>query len=268
MQTIQLDNIHIVLMQPRYPENIGSVARAMRNMGLRHLSVVDPENFDLSRALKLATHVAADVIERCRTYDDLKEALASCQYVVGTTARLGKHRQVIQSPERLAIQLIPISQDNRVAILFGPEDKGLSNEDIRLCHALVNIPTADFSSLNLAQAVMVVSYSLFTSRLDQPTAFTPRLANRHELDGMYEQLKEILVRISYINSDNPDHFMNSLRRFFTRLQLRGREVSIIRGIIRQVNWYGEKRFADGQGKIGSEGPRGQGLEGKEPGSEV
>jgi tRNA/rRNA methyltransferase len=246
MQTINLDNIHIVLMQPRYPENIGSAARAMRNMGLRHLSVVDPENFDLSRAFKLSTHVAADVIERCRTYDDLKEALASCQYVVGTTARLGKHRQVIHTPERLANQLIPISRENRVAILFGPEDKGLSNEDTRLCHVLVNIPTADFSSLNLAQAVMVVSYALFTSRLDQPTAFTPRLANRHELDGMYEQLKEILVRISYINADNPDHFINSLRRFFTRLQIRAREVSMIRGIIRQVNWYGEKRFADGQ----------------------
>ncbi|MDX2445817.1 MAG: RNA methyltransferase [Desulfobacterales bacterium] len=262
MQNIHLDNIHIVLMQPRYPENIGSVARAMRNMGLRHLSVVDPENFDLSRAHKLATHVAADVIDRCQTYEDLKTALASCQYVVGTTARLGKHRQVIQSPERLATRLIPISQENRVAILFGPEDRGLSNDDIRLCHALVNIPTADFSSLNLAQAVMVVSYTLFTSRLDQPTPFTPRLANRHELDGMYEQLKEILVRISYINSDNPDHFMNSMRRFFTRLQLRAREVSMVRGIIRQINWYGEKRYQDG-GKDqefrfgGAEGRRGK-----------
>jgi tRNA/rRNA methyltransferase len=245
METINLDNIHIVLQKPRYPENIGSAARAMRNMGLRHLSVVAPENYDLSRAFKLATHAAADVIESCRTYDALKEALASCQYVVGTTARLGKHRQVIQTPERLASQLIPISQENRVAILFGPEDKGLSNQETRLCHALVNIPTADFSSLNLAQAVMVISYTLFTSGMEKPTAFTPRLANRHELDGMYQQLKEILVRISYINADNPDHFINGLRRFFTRLQLRARDVSMIRGIIRQVNWYGEKRFQDG-----------------------
>ena len=247
---INTDNIHIVLVQPRYPENIGSAARAMRNMGLRHLSVVAPENFDLSRAFTLATHAAADVIERCRTYENLQEALASCQYVVGTTARLGKHRQVIQTPERLADKLIPISQENRVAILFGPEDKGLSNEDIRFCHVLVNIPTADFSSLNLAQAVMVVSYALFRSRMNQPTTFTPRLANRHELDGMYQQLKEILVRISYINADNPDHFINSLRRFFTRLQLRAGEVSMIRGIIRQVNWYGEKRYRDGREERG------------------
>ena len=260
METINLDNVHILLVQPRSPENIGSAARAMRNMGLHRRSVVAPENYDLTRAFKLATHAAADVIERSRTYDDLKEALASCQYVVGTTARLGKHRQVIQSPERLASQLIPISQENRIAILFGPEDKGLSNEDTRLCHALVNIPTADFSSLNLAQAVMVVSYTLFTSQMDQPMPFTPRLANRHELDGMYQQLKEILVRISYINADNPDHFISSLRRFFTRLQLRAREVSMIRGIIRQVNWYGEKRYQDGRKRSGSEDLRGQGFE--------
>ncbi len=242
---INMDNIQIVLQKPRYPENIGSVARAMRNMGMSQLTVVDPENFDNSRARKLATHEAADVLTSCQVYDDLKSALADSQYVVGTTARLGKHRQVIQSPERLATHLIPISQENQVALLFGPEDKGLSNEDLRLCHALVNIPTADFSSLNLAQAVMVMAYALFRSKVDQPAPLTPRLANRNELDSMYDQLSEILVRICYINADNPDHFMGSLRRFFTRLQLRAREVSIIRGIIRQVNWYGEKRYRDG-----------------------
>lgn len=249
---INLDNIRIVLQKPRYPENIGSVARVMRNMGLSQLTVVDPEDFDNSRARKLATHEAAEVLTSCRIYDDLKSALAGSQYVVGTTARLGKHRQVIQSPERLAGHLIPISQENRVALLFGPEDKGLSNEDLRLCHALVNIPTADFSSLNLAQAVMVMAYALFRSKVDQPAPLTPRLANRNELDSMYAQLSEILVRICYINADNPDHFMGSLRRFFTRLQLRAREVSIIRGIIRQVNWYGEKRYRDGLEDAGKE----------------
>ena len=249
---INMANIQIVLQKPRYPENIGSTARAMRNMGLNRLLVVDPEDFDLSRARKLATHEAADILAICQVYDDLKSALAESQYVVGTTARLGKHRQVIQSPERLATQLIPISQKNQIAILFGPEDKGLSNEDLRLCHALVNIPTADFSSLNLAQAVMVVAYALYRSQVEQPAPLTPRLANRHELDSMYAQLTEILVRICYINADNPDHFMGSLRRFFTRLQLRAREVSIIRGIIRQVNWYGEKRYRDGLRDAGGE----------------
>jgi len=262
-QRINMDNIQIVLQKPRYPENIGSAARVMRNMGLSQLLVVDPEDFDLSRARKLATHEAADVLSSCQVYTDLKSALAASQYVVGTTARLGKHRQVIQSPERLATHLIPISQENRVALVFGPEDKGLSNADLRLCQALLNIPTADFSSLNLAQAVMVVAYALFRSQEGQPAPITPRLANRHELDSMYTQLSEILVRICYINADNPDHFMGSLRRFFTRLQLRAREVSIIRGMIRQVNWYGEKRYQDGQrdgasNREGVEDPKGHG----------
>ena len=239
------DNIYIVLQKPRYPENIGSVARAMHKMGLNRLMVVAPQNFNLIRILKLATHGASGIVKQALTPDSLSDALAACHYVVGTTARLGKQRQVIQTPEKLAQQLVSISHDNRVAIVFGPEDKGLSNEELRYCHALVNIPTAEFSSINLAQAVMIIAYALH--RVGLPTSATPipKLASRQELDGMYGQLKDILVRINYINPENPDYFMNNLRRFLTRMELRAREVSIIRGIIRQVNWYAEKRFRDG-----------------------
>jgi tRNA/rRNA methyltransferase len=132
-----------------------------------------------------------------------------------------------------------------VGLLFGPEDRGLTNADMRLCHELVNIPTAEFSSLNLAQAVMVICYEL--RRFNQPKAktFVPRLANRHELEGMYAQLKDVLVRISYIQPDNPDYFMNNIRHFGTRMKLRAKEVSIIRGICRQIDWYGRKCLQDG-----------------------
>lgn len=243
---INFENIAIVLHQPRYSENIGAAARAMRNMGIGQLVVVDPQNFDLYKALKMATHVATDIVETSSICADLKDALAPYNYVVGATARLGSKRQVISTPSKLAQKLIPISIENRIAILFGPEDRGLSNEDIRYCHALVNIPTAEFSSLNLAQAVMIMCYEIFSAARDENEEFTPRLARRHELDGMYDQLKELLVRINYINPENPDYWMNRLRHFFTRLQLRAKEVSIIRGICRQVNWYGKKCFEDGQ----------------------
>jgi tRNA/rRNA methyltransferase len=243
---INSDNIAIVLHQPRYSENIGAAARAMRNMGIGQLVVVDPQNFDLYKALKMATHVASDIVETSSICADLKDALAPYNYVVGATARLGSQRQVISTPSKLAQKLIPISIENRIAILFGPEDRGLSNEDIRYCHALVNIPTAEFSSLNLAQAVMIMCYEIFSAVRDGNEEFTPRLARRHELDGMYDQLKELLVRINYINPENPDYWMNKLRHFFTRLQLRAKEVSIIRGICRQVNWYGKKCYEDGQ----------------------
>jgi tRNA/rRNA methyltransferase len=218
----------------------------MRNMGFDQLIVVDPQNYDMPRILKMATHAAIEVVERIQVYEDLQNALEHLSYIVGTTARLGGQRQLVGSAARLAEKLAPISVENQVGLLFGPEDRGLTNENLRLCHELVNIPTAEFSSLNLAQAVMVVCYEL--RRYNQPggKTFVPRLANRHELDGMYAQLKDILVRISYIQPDNPDYFMNNLRHFGTRLKLRAKEVSIIRGICRQIDWYGKKCYRDGQ----------------------
>ncbi|MBW1747187.1 MAG: RNA methyltransferase [Deltaproteobacteria bacterium] len=242
--SVNLDNISIVLMQPRYSENIGAAARAMRNMGIHHLVIVDPQNFDLYNALKLATHFAADIVEKSSVCEDLKDALAPFNYVVGATARLGKQRTLFHTPSNLAQKLIPISIENRIAILFGPEDKGLSNEDLRYCQALVNIPTTEFSSLNLAH--MIMCYEIFIAGLETNEQFTPRLASRHELDGMYDQLKDMLVRISYINAENPDYWMNNFRRFFTRLKLRAKEVNIIRGLCRQVDWYGKKCYKDGK----------------------
>jgi tRNA/rRNA methyltransferase len=242
---INLNNIAIVLTGTRYPENIGAAARAMLNMGIERLILVDPQNYDLARINKMATHAASVVVEKLEVYDTLKEALADFNYVVGTTARLGGQRKVISSPAKLARQLIPLSDQNHIAVLFGPEDRGLSNVDIRSCHVLMNIPTAEFSSLNLAQAVMVTCYELFRFSLDKPGEYAPRLANQFELEAMYDQLKDVLMRISFINPDNPDYFMNNLRHFSARMQLRAKEVQIIRGICRQVNWYGKKCYGDG-----------------------
>jgi tRNA/rRNA methyltransferase len=243
--TVRLEHVAIVLHKPRYPENIGAAARAACNMGISRLVVVEPENCDLQRVLTLATHAAIRIVEEMRCLDDLQKALAPYQYVVGTTARLGGQRQVVSTPAQMARQLIPISQKNQVALLFGPEDRGLTNAEIRLCHHLVTIPTARFSSLNLGQAVMVLCYELFKTTAPPAKTYCPRLATRLELDGMYDQIKDILVRIDYIQPDNPDYWMNKLRHFFTRLQLRAGEVSIIRGICRQVNWYAGQRYRDG-----------------------
>jgi tRNA/rRNA methyltransferase len=244
-EKLNLDNITIVLQRPRYPENIGSAARAVSNMGIGRLCVVDPENYDLARVHTLATHAAADIVAGIRIFPDLKAALAEFNYVVGTTARLGGQRPVLNSPEAMAAKLAPVSRDNRIAVVFGPEDRGLTNEDLRLCHQLVHIPTAEFSSINLAQSVMILSYELFKASLKAVDGFSPKLATRHELDGMYDQVRDILVRINYINPENPDYWMNKIRRFLTRLQLRAREVSIVRGICRQVDWYAGKKFQDG-----------------------
>ncbi len=242
---INLKNIAIVLHRTRHPENIGAAARAIRNMGIGQLVVVDPQNCDLTKICRMATHAAMDVVEQMKAYDTLDEALADFNFVVGTTARLGGQRKVISSPAKLGQKLFPISHRNRIAILFGPEDRGLTNVDIRFCDLLVNIPTAEFSSLNLAQAVMIMCYELFGFSRGKTGEFAPRLANRYELEAMYEQLKDALIRISFINPDNPDYFMNNLRHFLSRLQLRAKEVRIVRGICRQIIWYGKKCYRDG-----------------------
>ncbi|MDP2861567.1 MAG: RNA methyltransferase [Desulfobacterales bacterium] len=244
-EKVNLDNISIVMARPRYPENIGAAARAMCNMGIKKLVVVAPENFDIEKVRKLATHAASEVVDKIEIYEHVREALAPYNYVVGTTARLGGERRTISSPSVAAKNLVSISRKNRVAVLFGSEDRGLLNDDIRLCHEIVNIPASDFSSLNVSQAVLIICYELFLAGLEEKPKFEPRLATRYELDGMYDQLKEILVRINYINPENPDYWMNKLRRFFTRLELRAREVSIIRGICRQIDWYGRSCYKEG-----------------------
>jgi tRNA/rRNA methyltransferase len=242
---IRRDHIAIVLQRPRYPENIGSAARAMCNMGFGRLIVVNPGIWDEERIRRLATHAAGSVVDTIERFDSLHDALAPFGHVVGTTARLGGQRQVIKFPDVLAQSLIPLSQNNAVAIVFGPEDRGLTNADVKLCHQLVNIPTADFTSLNLAQAVMVICYCLSVAGQSERPRQSPRLAKRIELDQMYDELAAALIDIGYLNPENPDYWMIRIRRFFTRVSLRAGEASIIRGICRQIKRYGERRYAQG-----------------------
>ena len=254
MATLNLDHMAIVLVEPQIPENIGAVARAMNNMGIRRLILVKPECCDLSRILRLATGTSIDIVEEMEVFDDLGEALASFHYVVGTTARIGSQRPALSNPRDLAQHLIPLSQNNHVAVLFGPEDRGLSNEHLRPCHTVATIPTSRFASLNLAQAVMVICYELFlASRLpcEEPL---PRLANKFELEGMYGHLKEVLTKIGFINPQNPEHWMLNIRRFLSRGPLRARDVRIIRGICRQIDWYAgqiEKESKNDKGDLDS-----------------
>ncbi|MFH1480166.1 MAG: RNA methyltransferase [Pseudomonadota bacterium] len=234
---MRLENISIILIQPQIPENIGAVARAMHNMGLHHLVLVDPKNCDLSRILKMATGTSIDIIEEMELHEEVISAIGAYQYVVGTTARTGTHRPAITTPRLLADDLIAISENNRVAILFGPEDRGLSNDHLRYCHSIATIPTAHFSSLNLAHAVMIVCYEIFQAIRETDTKPLPRLADRFELEGMYAHLKDALTKIGFINPQNPEHWMLNIRRFLSQLPLRAREVRIIRGICRQIDWY-------------------------------
>jgi tRNA/rRNA methyltransferase len=194
----------------------------------------------------MATHHVEDIVTEMEVFDDLRKALKAFQYVVGTTARTGSQRQAVQRPRRLAEGLVNISQNNRVAIVFGPEDRGLKNRELQYCDALVTIPTAGFSSINLAQAVMILAYEIFLASSDEPKVFVPRLANRDELEGMYDHLKATLKKIDFANPENPDYWMMSVRRFLSRIGLRAREVKLIRGICRQLDWYVQEQARSGE----------------------
>ena len=230
-----LKNISVVLHQPGYSENIGAAARAMCNMGMTDLHLVAPRGFNKEIAEKLATHSARHIIQGIRHHSCLSQALAPFHHVLGTTARLGGDRRVV-TPRQGALEVMQLFRNNRVALLFGREDTGLSNEDLKLCHSLVHIPTAGFSSLNLSQAVMVMCYELFSAaRVPSTDTVLPRLAGRHELDVMYGELEVFFSEIDFVNPEKPDHWLSHLRRFFNRFQLRAGEVRLIRTMVSHIS---------------------------------
>ncbi|MDY6832925.1 MAG: RNA methyltransferase [Thermodesulfobacteriota bacterium] len=248
--------ITIILVRPRIPENIGACCRAMKNMGLSRLKVVAPEAWDPVRIMKTATHACRDVVEKIEICGDTATAVSPFSYIAGTTARMGRQRQMVLSPGGFAEKAVTLCRENPVAVMFGPEDRGLENDDLQYCHNLVHIPTSEFSSLNLAQAVLVICYELFgAARPPDQDHFSPRLASSFELEGMYDQMKEVLLAIDFLRPDNPDYWMNNFRRFASRVGLTAKEVKLIRGVCRQVNWYGEKRYADGRAEKKKKDPR-------------
>jgi tRNA/rRNA methyltransferase len=240
---VNLDRVAIVLFRPQLAENIGAAARAACNMGLKRLILVQPADLHRERMAMMATGPSVRLLDTMEVHDDLAAALGPFQYIVGTTARLGGVRNNCCSPREMAGRLVAISAQNEVALLFGPENWGLTNMELPFCHALVTIPTGECSSLNLAQAVMVMAYELFTAVSAKPH-FAPRLANSRELQTMYAMLQETLVKINFISHQNPEHWMFNVRRLFSRHGLQAREAQVIKGICRQIDWYVGKRLED------------------------
>ncbi len=235
-----LDNIDVILFRPKYPENIGSVARACLNMGCGQIVLVDPWNWNLDKALPLATHHAGHLLENIRIHQTLAEAVAPYSFTYGTTARTGGWRKAIQTPEEAAPRIIEQrNAGGTIAIVFGPEDKGLTNEETDLCSQLLTIPTTDnLTSLNLSQAVMVVLYECFKKSLAKPfkTAGQPkeRFINSEERELLFNQLRETLIEIDFLKQNNPEYFMLPLKRFFNRVNPRLNEYNLLMGLCRQM----------------------------------
>lgn len=249
-----LDNITIVLMEPKYPENIGAAARSALNMGISSLIVVRNDPPDTEKMLRMATHKAAHLIEELKLFNNLKDALEPFSHVVGTTARQGRKRHVENSPRYMLSTILPLLENNQVALLFGPEHRGLTNEDLKYCQTKVTIPTADFASLNLAQAVAILCYEIYWGVIssDKVIPASPKLATSYELEGMYEHVENLLNTIGFLRTNDSSYWIRNIRHFLGRVGLRAKEARIIRGFCRSFLWYEDNLNKQGPGILPSE----------------
>ncbi len=228
--------IRIVLVGTTHPGNIGAAARAMCTMGLDRLTLVAPRTFPSEEATARAAGADA-VLDQARVCASLDEALADCRFVVGASARLRGLSFSTLAPREAAPRLLAESAHGEAAVVFGRESSGLSNDELASCHALLHIPTnPDYSSLNLAMAVQVVSYELrlamLASAAPEPVRERPDpLATVDDLERFYAHLERTLVAAGFLNPANPRHLMLRIRRLFSRALPEEREVRILRGIL-------------------------------------
>ncbi len=237
-QPLTLSRLRFVLARTSHPGNIGSAARAIRTMGFRRLSLVAPAEYPHVDAHKMAAG-ADDVLEAAERFDSLREAVAECSLVFGATARLRGVALEELNPRMAARRALDaVAQGREVALVFGNEQSGLSNDEIKLCHAAVHIPSdPGYSSLNLAQAVQVVAYELRMAQLEgspqrQGNADPPSTAA--ELEGFFEHLAATLHDIDFHKGRSERTIMQRLRRFFLRAAPDQRELRVLRGILADV----------------------------------
>lgn len=227
----------IVLVEPQSPGNIGMTCRAMKNMGLSRLRLVNGCDRFHPESLKFAVS-AKDLLENAELFPDLASAIADCTLTVGTTRRHGKYRQEILSPPEVAAMVREQEQDNcRAAIVFGREDSGLTTDELALCSRHATIPSAsEYGSLNLAQSVLIFCYELGKAGESPGGGRDEPLASSGEMEAFFSQLRISMAKIGFLNEQNPEHIMRSLRRIFFRADLDGREISILRGMLTQLDW--------------------------------
>jgi len=240
---INLDSISIVLVRPKFHENVGSVARAMKNMGFHRLMVVQGCSPLHMNAYRLASG-AEEILERAEEFFTLREAIAQMGCVVGMTSRNRKERGSLLTPKVLAKRLVSISEKNAVGLVFGPEREGLTNEELSLCHFRVTIPSSEsFPSLNLAQAVMVLCYELFQAQGGVERDSFP-VAPVEQLERLFDHMEETLIGIGFLDPHDPKRIMRVIRKIFGKSQLDEREVKILHGIWSQMDWCLKNKVRD------------------------
>lgn len=233
-----LDNIRIVLVEPIHGGNIGSVCRAMNNNGISDLAIVNPRpETDWDEARRLSCN-APEQLEARQEFNSLAEAVAGCTMVAGTSARTGFYRDTSHTPREIAPIILESAAQNRVALVFGREDKGLFNEELALCSHIIQIPSHEmYRSLNLAQAVMVCCYEIFTaSGQFVPSEELAEEASSELRERMFAVWREMMIQTEFTHDQKLDHMMMGLRRIFSRGKLTVPDVKILMGLAKQSIW--------------------------------
>ena len=231
--------VRIVLVETSHPGNIGASARAMKTMGLDELVLVAPRDFPSASATARASG-ADDVLARARVVDSLAEAIADCGFVAGASARLRRLSWPMVNPRRCAAALRQKAAETPVAMVFGPEHSGMTNQDLGRCNQVVHIPANPaYGSLNVAMAVQVLCYELRTVWLagqdfaDEPTSAVQAAppATAAELEGLHLHLEAALSAAGFLKADRSRQLKLRLRRIFQRSRLDRNEVNILRGAL-------------------------------------
>lgn len=241
IQKNTLSYIRIVMIHTSHPGNIGAAARAMKTMGLAELVLVSPKHFPDEQATAMASG-ADDLLQACTVVDTFEAAIADCHYVIGTSAR--SHRTLnwpmMNSRECGEFVTDKINEQHKVALVFGRERTGLTNEELDLCHYLVHIPSnPDYNSLNVASAIQILSYECafaFNQQIMEKNAATADdpLVDQQALEAFYEHLSKALISIRYLDPDNPRYLLRRLRRLFGRIHMTVTEMNILRGILSSI----------------------------------
>lgn len=236
------DNIRMVLVNTTHPGNIGAAARALKNMGLSRLVLVDPLEYPSERARWRAAN-ALDVMDKIQVVSTLDEAVADCALVIGTSARERRIPWPLLTPRECGDRVWTESARHQVAIVFGREDRGLTNEELQKCHFHVHIPAnPEYSSLNVAAALQVVAYEVRMSALTAEQGGVPvhfddwdqSPAQLQNVEMYFTHLEETLTRLGFLTADNPRQTMTRLRRLYNRVRLDQMELGILRGMLTSV----------------------------------
>lgn len=236
-----LEKVRIVLVETTHPGNVGAAARAMKNMGVDQLILVNPQRYPSADATARAAG-ADNVLGRAVICNTLDEALTGCGAVFGASARPRSIPWPQLNPRQAAQQTASAVTRGEVAFVFGREHAGLSNEELDRCNYLVTIPTNPaFSSLNVAAAVQVICYELrMAAEPDIAQQESEPLASAEERERFYGHLEQVLMDLEFLNPDNPKHLMRRLRRLFNRVELDCNEINILRGMLTAVERHSVK----------------------------